>query len=284
MHQNFEDNMRLGQLSRKIGVQPSRISTFLEEKNYTLEAGSNSKLTEEQGELIKAHFDYVEEETVPAVNNTELNKEIVPIVDVLQKEEATKKAEPLEDGEETSESDTREIIEKELVAEINNEKNVEELEYATETDEDKVIRAPKLKLEGLKVVGKIDLPEPKVKEEVTPTTDNTETPTVKVKEKPVRRKINQHKNHNTRPQKRTLTLEEKRAKKERERKRRNKEASAKKKQMKMAHYESKMRERELTSPKKSKRKTVKNEQQNTPEMTSPVPKSLFGKFLHWLNT
>jgi archaellum component FlaD/FlaE len=145
-------------------------------------------------------------------------------------------------------------------------------------------------LDGLKVVGKIDLPEPKIKEEAEPAAEISEsndadTPVEEIKEKPVRRKI-VHRNNNRRPQKRVLTLEEKREKEERAKKIRNKRLKEDEKQMKTAHYESKMRERKNTSPpKNSKRKNIKIQQtQEEPMSILPPPTSIIGKFLRWLNT
>ncbi len=266
--------MRLGQLSRKIGIQPSRISVFLEQQNFTLEAGSNSKLTEEQEELVKTHFDYVEEEDAKASDTPEVNAEAV---DALQKEGVTTKTESIEGDEEISKSDTEEVIEEEVVAEIGKEESITELGSTTETTEDEVIRAPKLKLEGLKVIGKIDLPEPKIVTAV----DSSETLGEEVKEKPIRKKLNNYKG-NRRPQKRTL--EEKREREERIKKRKRKEQKEKQKQLKAAHYESRMRELELTSPKKDKYKIITDDQQNIEKEVAPAPKSLFGKFMRWLNT
>ena len=292
--------MRLGQLSRKIGVQQSRISTFLEEKNYTLEAGSNSKLTEEQEQLIKTHFDYVEEEATlvadilhtdaPATDTLDSN---APVVDILKKE-ATPVANILNEEEDAAASDTstEEIVENgapELVEESTTVTDLpKEIVPSTEETTDEVIRAPKLKLDGLKVVGKIDLPEPKVKEEAATAADDTDSEDIKapieeVKEKPVRKKINQRGNQNRRPERRVLTLAEKREREERAKKRRDKERKEEQKQFKAAYYESKMRERKQVATKKKKKKaTIQQEQR--PEVNTPAPTTLVGKFLKWLNT
>jgi len=305
--------MRLGQLSRKIGVQQSRISTFLEEKNYTLEAGSNSKLTEEQEQLIKTHFDYVEEEATlvadilhtdaPATDTLDSN---APVVDILKKE-ATPVANILNEEEDAAASDTstEEIVENgapELVEESTTVTDLpKEIVPSTEETTDEVIRAPKLKLDGLKVVGKIDLPEPKIKEEAATAADSTETKeeaatvadspqkkgtandSEEIKEKPVRKKINQRGSQNRRPERRILTLAEKREREERTKKKLEKERKEEEKQFRAAYYESKMRERKPVAAKKKKRKANIQEEQR-PEEITPAPTTLVGKFLKWLNT
>lgn len=280
--------MRLGQLSRKIGVQPSRISAFLEGENYTLEAGSNSKLTEEQELLVKTHFEYAEEEVAPAID--------IPIVEEKVPETNTETIKEIQSTEQVEEETAtivnvlnEEIIETEVVEVVNDDIPLEtELTDNDAPVEDEVIRAPKLKLEGLKVVGKIDLPEPKIKEDVTEAADLTESSDAeisspKTEDKPVRKKINQSRNR--KPQKRTLTLEEKQSREERAKKRRSKQLKEKQKQLKAAHYESKMRERKPVSSKKNKRKSSKGEtEEYIQKVDFPAPKTLFGKFMRWLNT
>lgn len=289
--------MRLGQLSRKIGVQQSRISTFLEGKNYTIEAGSNSKLTEEQEQLIKTHFDYVEEEVVPATDTLDANAPAADDILMEEEEDATASdilkqktvsvAEILnEDSAPAVETSIEEIIEEEEVTTATDLS--EEIEPSKEGTTDEVIRAPKLKLEGLKVVGKIDLPEPKVKEEAateadSAETNDTEAPVEEIKEKPVRKKINQRSSQNRRPERRGLTLAEKREREERTKKKLEKERKEEEKQFKAAYYESKMRERKPVVSKKKKKKANIQEEQ-LPEETTPAPKTLIGKFIKWLNT
>ncbi len=307
--------MRLGQLARKVGVQPSRITTFLEEKNYTLEAGSNSKLTEEQEELIKDYFDYVEEEeTALAVDNSESKKETTKAVDTLPtdavavgiisqdeevireaasseaddniEEEATPVADTIDDNKEaTPVADTIDNN-KETTPAVDNLPSDVKADTITKTEEYEVIRAPKLKLEGLKVVGKLDLPELKTKEEEedAKASDSNEEISDEVKEKPIRKKLNNYKG-NRRPQKQALTLEEKQARKLREKQNRNKRLKEEKKQLKTAYYESKMREMPI-SHKKNKHRYSEDveEYTQTQDTTSPAPTTLLGKFMRWLNT
>ena len=409
--------MRLRQLSRKIGVPLSQIHTFLKEKNYALETDSNSKLTEEQEQLIKAHFHYAKEEDDQQITSkpTEIAPDIKEIVqestevapdikeivqestevapdikeivqeptevapdikeivqeptevapdikeivqeptevapdikEIVQEptevapdikeivQEPTEVApdikeivqEPTEVAPDIKEivqeptevaPDIKEIVQeptevapdiKEIVqepTEILTQKVVPELvekETFATADEKKntaeakpsgegtneVIRAAKQKLEGLKVVGKINLQKLNVKESLVVENIDTEPPIGKVKGKPVHKKIieqrhtNQKGNNNKRSQKRTLTLEEKEAKKQRAIQRKNKQLKETQKQLKAAHYESKMRERKFLLPKKNRSKSSKNIEQDPEEVAVLIPKTIFGKFMRWLNT
>lgn len=48
--------MRLGTLARKISITPSKLTAFLEAQAIDLSSGTNTKLTEDEIELILAHF------------------------------------------------------------------------------------------------------------------------------------------------------------------------------------------------------------------------------------
>ncbi len=132
--------MRLAQLARKIAVKPSEIASFLASQAIAIEDSSNAKVEDMYVDLVLKHF-------APELIAKEAKGSNAPI-----------KAEIEETGE---------TQEEKLPVEM--EPPVAEIETSTTDDvkiPDEVIKPPKVELPGLKVVGKINLPEPKKKEEV----------------------------------------------------------------------------------------------------------------------
>ncbi|MEM8895304.1 MAG: hypothetical protein AAGC88_12050, partial [Bacteroidota bacterium] len=156
---------------------------------------------------------------------------------------------------------------------------LESEEGSLELDEITLIKAPKKELEGLKVVGKIDLPEP------TPKVENTENEATSDKPKRGRNKRNQS---------REISEEERRkrrlrAKKKREESEVRKEAAKKKKKevearaKKAAHYHERVKKK---APKPVSEKNPPKPMRVMPEIKEePVvrKKSVFSKFWSWLN-
>ena len=121
--------MRLGQLARKLSLRPAQIVEFLAQNNILIDGDSNTRIEDNHTELVVNHFapgtfQQLTESVEEPDENAAVENEL-PMVEVT--------AQP-----ETSES---------LV-----------------DQEPEVIRVPKIELSGLKVLGKIELPEPKKKE------------------------------------------------------------------------------------------------------------------------
>lgn len=182
-----------------------------------------------------------------------------------------------------------EIIQTDKLLEILESEDVSE----EELEKIKLIKAPKKELAGLKVVGKVDLPEPKKKEEKEE--DKEEEKTVE-KEFLNERDLREYRNPRRKRQKRApLTEEEKearrlkaKAKKEayeaREEKRRKQREAEELKARKAAHYKDKLSKTQTTTQKKKGTKntaepTAKKKEQPVPQK----PKSVFGKIWKWLN-
>ena len=136
--------MRLGQLARKVNISPSDIEAHLIEAKFPAESGINTRLSDGQVQLILKRF-------APQLLVTELNEILessdediqqvsVPVQEIPES--------PVADSEEISESDEPQSL-------------------------PDVIKAPKIELQGLKVLGKIDLPEPKKKPEPEPEPEST---------------------------------------------------------------------------------------------------------------
>ena len=118
--------MRLAQISRKLNIKPKEILDFAQSKlDKNISIAPNTMLPEEVVEQIIEHFTS--------------QKEVV-INESLQIDSNTEKI-----------TDEDKIIEP-------TESSTEETDLIIE---DGVIKAPKIEVEGVKVVGKIDLPEKK---------------------------------------------------------------------------------------------------------------------------
>ncbi|MDB4834962.1 translation initiation factor IF-2 N-terminal domain-containing protein [Cyclobacteriaceae bacterium] len=166
--------MRLGQLARKLKKDPNDILKYLESKGLEVDNSPNFKIDETIAqELIdQSEAEVVQEDPVPAVVEVETSEtEEVPVIENDPIEEIA--AVPEVEKEEVVEEAVEEVIESELVEKELTEETQEEdeegldpeNEYAFVEDKKGVIRAPKVTLEGIKVVGKIDLPESKKVEE-----------------------------------------------------------------------------------------------------------------------
>lgn len=153
-------------------------------------------------------------------------------------------------------------------------------------EETEVIRVQKIELSGLKVLGKIDLPEPKKKliaeQEEGDEIINSENPSVKPTAKP--RIPNKKSGHNRekqqpRPWKNPLELQREREAREAKEKRRIE--TEREKEKRKRHYEERVK-----SMAPIKRKPIKQQpvEKSRPVDTRPVPKSWLGKFLRWWTT
>ena len=145
-------------------------------------------------------------------------------------------------------------------------------------DDSAVIRAKLVKLEGIKVVGKIDLPpppKPKIKDE---NEDAAESSPEKAKSYRGKKSRRNHKNR--KPENLKQKQEREKRKIERERKAKEKKIKAKKKQ----HYIEKLEKAQGNKPivaktgKSQKRKAAANRQPMVQKSKNPVK-----RFWHWLN-
>lgn len=246
--------MRLAQLARQLGITQSDITSALAKHGFEEKTHGNSKLEPEEIEALYKHFNYQAEtkeqkepDTSPEVNTTNTSESTSPSID---SEEEPKPNDRLEESKEIE-------IDREI------------------SEPTEIIRAKKVKLEGIKVVGKIDLPEPKEKE------TKEEKP---VDERPqrVRSRKSNYKKDNKNRGRRKLSYEEK-LKKEAKRIEREKEARKRKiKDKKKKHYFEQVQPK--SKPVKAKKKTKKKHTVNTfQKKDKPQYKNPIRKFWAWLN-
>lgn len=231
--------MRLGQLSRKLGVSTGEIVRFLASSSISINEDSNTKIADEHAHLV--------------------TKEYAPqLLEVIAKS-ISEEQEEVEQAEVTLEPvDTKKF----------------ELPEATEQPIlPEVIKAPKIELSGLKVLGKIEIPEKKKKETVA---DDSTAENENDKQPRSSRSVARE--YVDRPRKNPVTLH--REREEREVERRRKEKLAKEKEKKTYNYLSKVK---AQAPIK-KLKKLEELVEVAEEPVEKLPTTWWGKFMRWLNT
>jgi hypothetical protein len=260
--------MRLGQLARKLSLRPGEIIEFLATQNIATE-GHNTRLNNDQLSLVLQKF-------APTLS----------LESVLQTDSEIPEENPPLDPAPEDNIPPRQIPETPVVIhEINDVINtpseiVSEQEINTPSEIVEVIKAPKVELPGLKVIGKIDLPEPKKKEtdpenpEIATTGDAS--PTEEKKQfRNNDRKRDYSKNKMDRPRKNPIATQ--REREARDEKKKKQEEARLEKERRTQNYLKKVKPAVPT-----KRARIIDEQVIEMEAEEkPVPKTLLGKFWKW---
>ncbi len=240
--------MRLGQLARKLAVKQSELVDFLAQKNIQIENGGNTKIEE-------SHLSLLLEKFAPA--GLEFSPSDISEPDVIEQLEKQSEPQPVE---------SKPSVSLEVAEENSEEQKVE------------LIKAQKIELSGLKVLGKIDLPEPKKKE---PSGEPTEIPN-HAERKPRREFRDQPRKerNQSRTAKNPIAAERERQAREAENKKQ--ERAALEKEKKTLRYMKKMN---ATQPTKAVKTFHEVEEEPQPVNASrPEPKTAWGRFMRWLNT
>jgi hypothetical protein len=238
--------MRLGQLARKLSVRPSQIVDLLAKEQQFFEDGSNAKLNDDLVKRIVLHFAPERLAELMLVQTQEIEE--------LQPQPVT------EEVIEKTESQPEPVI-----------------EITTEAvNESEIIRAPKVELSGLKVLGKIELPASRKKEVA-----KSENEAIGEEQRPRR----EHKEKRRQPVERTDKNWRNPIAQQREAEAREKEESRRKaieqeKERKRLNYLNKIK---TTQPVKAVR--IYDEPEERVEVKpEKQPRTWFSKFLKWLNT
>lgn len=270
---NFQKPMRLAQLARKIAVKPADIVSFLASQNIQIDEGSNAKVADEYERLVLQHF---APELLASQPEAEIN------VESLQ---------PAEEQVEIP-NDNVEAVDTEVVT--------PEPEEVKEEEKPDVIKPPKVELPGLKVVGKIDLPEPKkktpepetqVSAEATPLEGDQpvappdgDQPTKPVGDTRAQQRDRRRPHHDRRqrdeqrPRKNPIALQ--REREEREALRKKMEDQKIQKELRTQRYLKKV-EGKTPAQRPSKKAKKKHEDEYEVYTEKPQPKSLFGRIMNW---
>ncbi len=239
--------MRLGQLARKLALRPVQIIDFLSQHQIQVPNDSNAKLDDQHVALIVDKFS----------PGTAL--EILTSVEDKQEEVPTAKEETK--GEE-------QVV---LPAESTSD----------EPQKVELIKAPKVELSGLKVLGKIELPEPRKKDFAPVPEDASENSKT---EPPVRprqeyRKAQPRRERSYQSDKNPIALQREREAREAEKKR--EEELERQKQKRTEYYQKRVK---AAPPTKRVRMVDEPlEELSAAELAEP-PKTWWGKFMKWLNT
>lgn len=276
--------MRLGQLARKLAIIPADIVDFLATNNIRIDDSTNTRLEHEQLMLVVNHFApaRAEEFTTPAADEKqdipeEINAEPVEVVvpEVIAPEPVVSVPDIQQEMVVTDESHT--------IPDTEQEQTIE------------VIKAPKVELAGLKVLGKIELPEPKKKEpkpasesaETTTTTPAPEAGSKAVKDERREGREGRRKSHhksdqndprNKRPRKNPIALQREREAYEAQLKR---EADAKnEKERRTLYYQNRVK---ASVPTKPARLIDEQVIEMTGDLTK-APTTWLGKFWKWFRS
>lgn len=280
--------MRLGQLSRKLNIsQNALIDIARKEFNTELEDDPNTKIEDAIAVALTEKF--TPELEINENDEKNISETIVeetysePVEEPVEESEADTPAETKEIAEAKETDSEQEVPEDEQV-----EESVVDTSIPLEVDpEAELIKAPKIKLEGLKVVGKIELPviekqeldeldaamessqqdvqqgqEMATADEIKDNVDDEEDSIYKDK-KGIYHFTDQQRLNRQKSLERIADEKRKKAIQER----------------KIRHYEEKMKEvKETALPTKKKVKSPK-------KSTAPKvePKGFWQKFIHWLN-
>ena len=231
--------MRLGQLARKLEVRPNQIVEFLATQNVELTSGTNTRISPEQLDMVVRFFS-------PGKLIEDSSEEV---------EERMPENNP----------ENSEVINAELTSDSLRDSVVEE--YPVEKED--VIKAPKIELSGLKVLGKIELPE-KFKKGLDQAAENLEPQKEARKERrPRELKRTTGKN--------TIALQ--REQEAREAKKKREEENRLQKERRTQNYLKKVKSQQPT-------KAARIFKEDTLEMSASElqepPKSIWGKFVKWL--
>lgn len=258
--------MRLAQLARRLNVKQDTIVEFLHENGTDYKLHPNVKISDDHIELVLGHFDATVLEEWKLEQNEPQTTETSEILDT---EDSTEE-EIVEPDEEFDTSIEEKNVE--AVTEFSNEEPEEQVTEIEETesvesspsegDAEEVIRAPKVKLGGIKVVGKIDLPEKK-EEPKSVVDESTEDELLKEIEAKVEQKITiksaieqqqkpkkksfENRKKKSRPQRKELSYEEKIKKEERRAENEKKRKFNAEKRRKKKHYDQMMKKRSASS-------------------------------------
>jgi hypothetical protein len=238
--------MRLGQLARKLGLSPNAIAEHLTASGLQVESDPNRRLEDDRIRIVVSHF-------APA----RIEEFIKPAEQPAQ--------EPAPVDELTS---THEVMAE--MPEV-----TETVQADVPPDPAEVIRAAKVELQGLKVIGKIELPQAKKKaDDEQPATEGTI-----------------HADDSRPPRRGPLQdrKEQRQWKNPMELKRQREEAEAKRKREEQAEEAKAKRtqnylKRVKSVPTKAVRRVEEEVVVEADVDAAPRPKTAWGKFVKWLTT
>lgn len=282
--------MRLTTLARKIRLTPSKLVAFLEQNKVEIDNGINTRLDEQTIDMVLSNFDIeVSETTEPQevfiAENTSIDEEVETPEETTKKSDISdqevvyaemESSSPIQDAPETKISEP--TITTPKVG------TVDDLEEGLAEDIE-LIKAKKVKLEGIKVVGKIELPEKPKKE--TLTEDEADSKTVDDHEEPKSRQRNKQRKHQGKAAQKakrsglTISYEEKLRREEKMKRRELKLKMKEEKARKRAHYLQSVQSKATPSTPRKKQKKVQEELSR--QNQAVIYKNPIRRLWAWLN-
>jgi hypothetical protein len=243
--------MRLGQLARKLAVRPSQIIDYLATKQEFPEEGSNAKLSDEITEQIVRHF---APDRLSELLESEEKEPVKELALVVKESTPTVEAEIIE--------------------------TPQSLSADTAIDKPEVIKAPKVELSGLKVLGKIELKDIKKKEINPQETKEEDTAIDRRSDERRPAKYKQDKRtQGEREWRNPIAIQREREAREAEEKR--KRELELEKERRTINYQKRVKPPQPIKAVKLYEEPVENVRK---KKTEEKPKSLLGRFLRWLNS
>jgi hypothetical protein len=261
--------MRLGQLARKITIRQSDMVDFLVKSGVSIANDSNARLEDDHVQRIMQHFapSFLEKELIaaePIASEATIEQ---PAAAVVIEHEA--KAEQIEIP-----------VPQPAITEpkLQIEENIE------------VIKAPKVDLPGLKVLGKIELPEPKKKEVPVEETENVAVPVSNIDTNPKPSaaprsrggqgdRLDKRRERPNRSSANPIALQREREARAAEEKRRA--DAIKEKEKRTEYYLNRVK---TNAPTKAARIFSEPVEEFTKTSEKEPPKTWLGKFFRWLTT
>jgi hypothetical protein len=242
--------MRLGQLSRKLGIGATEIVNFLSSKDVFIGEDSNTKIDD-------LHAQWVTEKYAPHL--------LESITSTISEE----KQESIQHHTETIE------VKATSIEKTDQTPVLEEQQVPVE-----LIKAPKIELSGLKVLGKIELPEKKKKEPsaIEEQSGKEKSPSEKTKLFSDRKQNRREHKEQEHPKKNRIALQ--REREEREAEKQRKEKALREKERKTYNYLSRVKTK---APTKKSRFINEQVELSSNEM-GQTPPTWWGKFKRWLTT
>lgn len=244
--------MRLGQLARKLAIRPSQLVDYLSTRQVYFDEGSNAKLNDDYVRDIVTHFAPDRLTELLAIQKEEAEEERMIAQAVLPEITAPKALQA---------EDSPEIVQEESV------------------EKPEVIRAPKVELSGLKVVGKIELPQPKKKETTSGPSATESSTEIKREERPRQMHKKVDRKERGESWQNPIALQREREAREKEAQRRA--AIERAKEKKKEHYLKRVKGGQPTKPAR-----ISDEPTEHYESTQQQakPRTWWGRFMHWLNS
>jgi hypothetical protein len=288
--------MRLGQLARKYGISKKDIITYLKEKDPKLHSlGQNTKLDEATVELISSRFGDPEQLFDASVTQTSEKQHEVPPpkslgeapkTALIQTSDVDLESASQSEQDEESESSSIDTSDEEALSTANTARGeaietdkllelLEDEEKEVDLSKITLIKAPKRELEGLKVVGKIELPAPKPKSDQSASAKDGRAKNRNRSDRPVL-------SEEEREKRRLKAKRKKEAYEARQERRRKEKAKEQRKALNKARYQQKLQQAKANQL-KQKRQQPKQEDTAIEAPPSP-PKTLLGKLWRWLTT